>query len=96
MSDEQSRGSIMDSELALDADLKFLGLRVKWLNPIGAYYSTDRQTTPITTGLGCLVNTYAFPALYVEVTAVLTNAMTVAAYRGGGRPEPIFTKSPLS
>src|SRR5215469_12250894 len=96
MSDEQSRGSIMDSELALDADLKFLGLRVKWVNPIGAYYSTDRPTIPITTGLGCLVNTYAFPALYVEVTAVLTNAMTVAAYRGGGWPEPILTKSPLS
>lgn len=90
MSDEQSRGSIMDSELALDADLKFLGLRVKWVNPIGAYYSTDRPTIPITTGLGCLVNTYAFPALYVEVTAVLTNTMTVAPYRGGGRPEPIY------
>jgi aerobic carbon-monoxide dehydrogenase large subunit len=90
MSDEQSRGSIVDSELALDADLKFLGLRVKWVNPIGAYYSTDRPTIPITTGLGCLVNTYAFPALYVEVTAVLTNTMTVAPYRGGGRPEPIY------
>ena len=90
MSDEQSRGSIVDSELALDADLKFLGLRVRWVNPIGAYYSTDRPTIPITTGLGCLVNTYAFPAVYVEVTAVLTNTMTVAPYRGGGRPEPIY------
>jgi aerobic carbon-monoxide dehydrogenase large subunit len=90
MSDEQSRGSIMESELALDADLKFLGLRVKWVNPIGAYYSTDRPTIPITVGLGCLVNTYALPALYVEVTAVLTNTMTVAPYRGGGRPEPIY------
>jgi carbon-monoxide dehydrogenase large subunit len=57
MSDEQSRGSIVDSELALDADLKFLGLRVKWVNPIGTYYSTDRPTIPITIGLGCLVNT---------------------------------------
>jgi len=88
-SDEQSRGSIIDSELALDADLKFLGLRAKWINPIGAYYSTDRPAIPITTGLGCLVNTYAFPAVYVEVTAVQTNTMTVAPYRGGGRPEPI-------
>jgi carbon-monoxide dehydrogenase large subunit len=90
MSDEQSRGSIMDSELALDADLKFLGLRVNWVNPIGAYYSTDRPTIPITVGLSCLVNTYTFPALYVEVTADLTNTMTVAPYRGGGRPEPIY------
>jgi carbon-monoxide dehydrogenase large subunit len=89
-SDEQARGSVIDSELALDADLKFLGLRVKWVNPIGAYYSTDRPTIPITTGVGCLVNTYAFPAMYVEVTAVLTNTMTMAPYRGGGRPEPIY------
>jgi carbon-monoxide dehydrogenase large subunit len=89
-SDEQSRGSVMESELALDPNLKFLGLRVKWVNPIGAYYSTDRPTIPITTGVGCLVNTYAFPAIYVEVTAVLTNTMTMAPYRGGGRPEPIY------
>jgi aerobic carbon-monoxide dehydrogenase large subunit len=86
MTDEQSRGSIVDSEFALDADFKFLGLRAKWVNPIGAYYSTDRPTIPITTGLGCLVNTYAFPAVYVEVTAVLTNTMTVAPIAAAAGP----------
>jgi carbon-monoxide dehydrogenase large subunit len=90
LSDEQSRGSIIDSELALDADLKFLGLRAKWVASIGAYYSTDRPTIPLTVALGCLVNTYAIPAVHVEVTAVLTNTMTIAPYRGGGRPEPIY------
>jgi len=40
--------------------------------------------------LGCLVNTYAIPAVHVEVTAALTNTMSIAPYRGGGRPEPIF------
>ena len=89
-SDEQSRGSIIDSELALDADLKFLGLRAKWVASIGAYYSTDRPTIPLTVALGCLVNTYAIPAVHVEVTAALTNTMTIAPYRGGGRPEPIY------
>lgn len=90
LSDEQSRGSIIDSELALDADLKFLGLRAKWVASIGAYYSTDRPTIPLTVALGCLVNTYAVPAVHVEVTAVLTNTMAIAPYRGGGRPEPIY------
>src|SRR5580704_2725817 len=90
LSDEQSRGSIVDSELALDADLKFLGLRAKWVASIGAYYSTDRPTIPLTVALGCLVNTYAIPAVHVEVTAALTNTMTIAPYRGGGRPEPIY------
>lgn len=90
LSDEQSRGSIIESELALDADLKFLGLRAKWVASIGAYYSTDRPTIPLTVALGCLVNTYAIPAVHVEVTAVLTNTMAIAPYRGGGRPEPIY------
>jgi carbon-monoxide dehydrogenase large subunit len=90
MSDEQSRGSIIDSELALDTNLKFLGVRARWVAAIGAYYSTDRPTIPLTVALGCLVNTYAIPAVHVEVTAVLTNTMTIAPYRGGGRPEPIY------
>src|SRR5262249_36186498 len=88
--DEQSRGSIVESALALDRDGKFLGLRAKWVAAIGAYYSTDRPTIPLTVALGCLVNTYAILAVHVEVTAVLTNTMSIAPYRGGGRPEPIF------
>src|SRR5580704_9039979 len=90
LSDEQSRGSVVDTELALDNDGKFLALRARWAASIGAYYSTDRPTIPLTVALGCLVNTYAIPAVHVEVTAVLTNTMTIAPYRGGGRPEPIF------
>jgi carbon-monoxide dehydrogenase large subunit len=90
MSDEQSRGSVIDTELALDPDGRFLALRTRWRSAIGAYYSTDRPTIPLTVGLGCLVNTYGFPAVHAEVTAVLTNTMTIAPYRGGGRPEPIY------
>src|SRR5499427_1199544 len=90
LSDEQSRGSVVDTELALDNDGKFLALRARWAASIGAYYSTDRPTIPLTVALGCLVNTYAIPAVHVEVTAALTNTMSIAPYRGGGRPEPIF------
>src|SRR6266403_2074872 len=90
LSDEQSRGSVVETELALDSDGKFLGLRARWAASIGAYYSTDRPTIPLTVALGCLINTYAIPAVHVEVTAVLTNTMSIAPYRGGGRPEPIF------
>src|SRR6201997_910911 len=86
MSDEQGRGSVIDTELALDRDGRFLALRTKWSAAIGAYYSTDRPTIPLSVGLGCLVNTYRIPALHAAVTAVLTNTMTIAPYRGGGRP----------
>ena len=60
------------------------------MSSIGAYYSTDRPTIPLTIGMGCLVNTYTFQAVHAEVTAVLTNTMTTAPYRGGSRPEPIY------
>jgi aerobic carbon-monoxide dehydrogenase large subunit len=89
-SDEQARGSTIEAELALDADAKFLALRTRWVSSIGAYYSSDRPTIPLTIGLACLVNTYTFEAVHAEVTAVLTNTMTTAPYRGGSRPEPIY------
>ncbi|MGD9617887.1 MAG: xanthine dehydrogenase family protein molybdopterin-binding subunit [Alphaproteobacteria bacterium] len=89
-SDEQARGSTVEAELALGPDGKFLALRTRWVSSIGAYYSTDRPTIPLTIGMGCLVNTYNFEAVHAEVTAVLTNTMTTAPYRGGSRPEPIY------
>jgi carbon-monoxide dehydrogenase large subunit len=89
-SDEQSRGSIVDAELALDGTGRFLALRAQWKAAIGAYYSTDRPTIPITIGLGCMVGTYGIPAIHAQVIAVLTNTMTIAPYRGGSRPEPIY------
>jgi carbon-monoxide dehydrogenase large subunit len=89
-SDEQARGSVVEAELALGPDGKFLALRTRWASSIGAYYSTDRPTIPLTIGMGCLVNTYTFEAVHAEVAAVLTNTMMTAPYRGGSRPEPIY------
>ncbi len=89
-SDEQARGSTVEAELALDQGGKFLALRTSWTSSIGAYFSSDRPTIPLTIGMGCLVNTYTFHAVYAECTAALTNTMTTAPYRGGSRPEPIY------
>ena len=88
--DEQGRGSVVDTELALDSNGRFLALRAQWQAAIGAYYSTDRPTIPLTIGLACLVNTYGIPAIHARVVAALTNTMTIAPYRGGSRPEPIY------
>jgi carbon-monoxide dehydrogenase large subunit len=90
LSDEQARGSTVEAELGIDDNGKFLALRTSWISSIGAYYSSDRPTIPLTIGMGCLVNTYTFPAVYAECIAVLTNTMTTAPYRGGSRPEPIY------
>ncbi len=90
LADDQSRGSIVDTELALDKDGKFLALRMRNAASIGAYHSSDRPAIPLTVALNCLINTYHMPAVHAQVKAVLTNTMTIAPYRGGGRPEPIY------
>src|SRR5437899_1425333 len=88
LSDEQGRGSVVETGLALDREGRFLALRAQWKAAIGAYYSTDRPTIPLTIGLGCLVNTYGIPAIHAQVSAVLTNIMSIAPYRRGTPPAP--------
>ncbi len=90
ISDEQARDNVTDAELALDADGKFLGLRVKMLAAGGAYYNSDRNSGPGTTNIGVLAGTYTTPAIHVESTGVVTNTMMTAHYRGAGRPEAAY------
>jgi carbon-monoxide dehydrogenase large subunit len=88
--DEHGRDNIGDIELALDADGKFLGLRLHMLASIGAYIGSDRQLLTPFGMIGTVVGTYAIPAAYVHITAVLSNTNLTAPYRGAGRPEAIY------
>lgn len=90
MTDEQARGGLVDCELALDADLKFLGLRTHTKVPIGAYFGNDRNLRTATGGLGGLAGVYGIPAIYAKVTGGLTNMIGNAQYRGGAKPEPVY------
>ncbi|HWM47002.1 MAG TPA: xanthine dehydrogenase family protein molybdopterin-binding subunit [Xanthobacteraceae bacterium] len=90
LADEQCRDNITEAELALDKDGKFLGLRVKTLVNIGAYYTTDRCAGPATVNVGVLAGTYVLPTAHVDVTTVLTNTMMTGPYRGAGRPEAAY------
>ena len=88
--DEQARDSVIDTELALDRDGKFLALRTLHLPAIGAYNTSERNIMPTIVALGCLANTYTTGAVHARVVGVLTNTMMLAFYRGGGRPEPLY------
>ena len=90
MSDEQARDSIAEAELALDKDGNFLALRSLSRSAIGAYNTSDRNVMPTFVAIGCLANTYRTPAIHARVTGIFTNTMTIAFYRGGGRPEPLY------
>ena len=83
------RDQIDDVELALKKDGTILGMRVKAIADLGAFYSLFTPMIPTLTGLlapGC----YKVPALKFELAGVLTNKMASDAYRGAGRPEATY------
>jgi carbon-monoxide dehydrogenase large subunit len=88
--DEHARDNVSEAELALDAEGRFLGLRVKTLANVGAYVSSDRNLLATFSNVATLVGVYTFPAAHAHVTCVLTNTNSTAPYRGAGRPEATY------
>jgi carbon-monoxide dehydrogenase large subunit len=88
--DEHARDNISEAELALDADGKFLGLRVKTFANVGAYISSERNLLATFGNVGTLAGVYDIPAAHVAVLAVMANTNGTAPYRGAGRPEATY------
>ena len=90
LADEHARDCVSEAELALDANGKFLALRVHNTSNLGAYVSSDRQLLPTFSNLGSLVGVYAIAAAHARVSGVFTNTNSIAPYRGAGRPEATY------
>ena len=90
ISDDHGRDHVSKARLALDADGRFLGLRVDTVANLGAYLSNYGPFIPTDAGSAMLVGSYRTPAVYVRVKGVFTNTQPVDAYRGAGRPEAAY------
>ncbi|HUB95456.1 MAG TPA: molybdopterin cofactor-binding domain-containing protein, partial [Stellaceae bacterium] len=90
LADEHGRDVVADAALALDADGKFLAIKVGTISNIGAYLSSDRNLLATFGSLGAVVGTYAIPAAYAHLTVAFSNMSGTAPYRGAGRPEAIY------
>lgn len=90
VSDAQGRDHLTQAELALSAEGRFLGLRVKTKANLGAYLSTFAPSIPTYLYATLLSGQYKIPAIHCSVTAVFTNTVPVDAYRGAGRPEAAY------
>src|SRR5215470_5280608 len=88
LSDAQARDNVTEAELALDADGRFLGLRVRTIAAVGAY--PQAGSNAFVANLGTLAGVYRTPAVHADVTAVYTNTNPMRAYRGNGRPEAAY------
>ena len=87
LTDYQGRDLTSTTELALDAEGKFLALRGINLSNIGAYTA---HFTPLRKGLGIMSGVYNIPAVYFRGKAVMTNTVPTTPYRSAGRPEAIY------
>ena len=90
LSDCQARDHHFDASLALDADGRFLGLKVHadWRH--GAYiasrsFSVMTQYLPPTLG-----GVYNVPSLHLRLRGLFSNTTTQSAYRGVGRVEATY------
>ncbi len=90
LSDQHGRDAIFDGELALDADGKFLAVRVDGIGNMGAWLT---HVGPMIPTLNIQRNTpgaYRTGALYVRTRCAFTNTVPTGAYRGAGRPEGVY------
>jgi len=95
LSDLHGRDHVSDCELALDADGKFLAVRVNTVANIGAYSCSAGVSIPTQIGPKILTSVYDIPVADVEVKCVVTNTAPVGPYRGAGRPEAIYVMERL-
>jgi carbon-monoxide dehydrogenase large subunit len=87
LSDYHGRDHEVTAELALDAQGKFLAVRLTSLANMGAYLS---NVGPLmgTAGFNRNVQSnYTTPLIEVSTKSFVTNTPPVTAYRGAGRPE---------
>lgn len=90
VSDYHARDHVTRAELALDAEGRFLAVRVSTLAAVGAYVSTVGAAVPTTVYTAVLSGPYRIPAIHAEVKALFTNTVPTDAYRGAGRPEACY------
>ena len=87
LSDQQGRDSLIEAELALDAEGHFLGLRCSGLGNMGAY-ATAMGPGPVTGVISRnIISVYRTPAFAYGTKAVFSNTVPTGPYRGAGRPE---------
>jgi carbon-monoxide dehydrogenase large subunit len=87
LSDSHGRAQQIHCELALDAEGKFLAVKVSGYGNLGAYI-TGVAPSPLSLNVGKNISSvYRTPLLSVDIKTVLTNTTLMGAYRGAGRPE---------
>lgn len=89
LSDTHARDLEAEIALALDADGRFIGLKVEALANFGAWVSSVNPSIPTGGMAKVITGLYAIPAAHVAMRCVFTNTVPVDAVRGAGKPEAL-------
>jgi carbon-monoxide dehydrogenase large subunit len=87
LSDYHGRDHEVTAELALDAEGKFLAVRLTALANMGAYISNVGPLMGTSGFMRNVQSNYTTPLIEVSTRSFVTNTPPVTAYRGAGRPE---------
>ena len=87
LSDTHARDLIAEASLALDAEGRFLAIKVDGVANFGAFVSTVAPTIPTMGMAKVLSGLYAFPAAAIALRCAFSNTPPVDAIRGAGKPE---------
>jgi carbon-monoxide dehydrogenase large subunit len=87
MTDTPGRDTVTEAELALDANGKFIALRMKHLCGQGAYVSPAGIGINTNNPARCLPGMYRIPKIDFSSRCIFTNTAPMGPYRGAGRPE---------
>jgi len=87
LSDCHGRDHETQASLALDAEGRFLAVKLVSHGNMGGYLSTVGNLMGTGNFTKNIQSNYATPLLLVETRNVLTNTTPISAYRGAGRPE---------
>lgn len=94
-SDNHARDCYSEAELAMDEKGRFLALRVRHLQNLGAYISAVGVHLCTSNFIRCLPTVYDIPKIDCEVKCIFTNTLPTGPYRGAGRPEANYVMERL-
>ena len=89
VSDHQARDHQAEASLALDADGRFLALRVSSVANIGAYMAGGAGAVQTNQYVHLQGSIYAIPAIALHVVTVLSNTTPIGVTRGPGFAEAV-------
>jgi carbon-monoxide dehydrogenase large subunit len=87
LSDQHGRDHEVEAELALDAEGRFLAIRLTSFANMGAWLSPVAPLMGTSNFFKNVQSNYATPLIEVRTKCLVTNTTPVSAYRGAGRPE---------